>query len=157
MKRFKFSLEALLRLRLRAEETVKRELAAKNRQIIQAQGELKEIEHRHKELQKDQKAQRSQVADILSLRAAVAFRHKLLLDMQLKGQEIARSRRDLEAIRRKLVQATKERRAIEIVKENRFAEWREEYQAQEREFIDDVSQKAYIRKQKAAAVASVEE
>ena len=80
MKRFKFTLEALLRLRLRAEEAVKREMAAKNRQIIQAQAQLKDLERQHRELRQEQKARRSRAFCYLCLRnhvvgSAAKLRH----------------------------------------------------------------------------------
>jgi flagellar FliJ protein len=151
MKKFHFPLEALLRLRKRKEDAVKRELADKNRQIMQAQSELRETEQRLKELQAQQKLERGATTDILSLRQSVAYRHTLKSDLLTKGNALIALRQELDGIRRKLVQATKDKRALEIVREKRMAEWRAEYNAEEQEFIDDVSQKEYIRKKKQQA------
>lgn len=152
MKRFKFPLEVLLRLRKRKEDVIKRELADKNRQILQAQGEITELERKLRELQQMQKQERAASGtDILSLRHSVAYRHKLKTDLLQKGNELIALRHALEAIRRRLVQATKEKRALEIVREKRFAEWRSEYNAEQQEFIDDISQKQYIQKKRQQA------
>ena len=85
------------------------------------------------------------------LRASVAYRHKLKQDILKKGRQIDDLKADAVKIRKKLVEATKARRALEIIRERRFAEWKEEYKAQEQGFIDDISQQGFIRKSHSAA------
>jgi flagellar FliJ protein len=148
MKRFKFSLQVLLRLRKRKEEQVKRELAAKQRQLFKVQEALKQTGERLNNLQAEQKEERSRVADILALRQGVLYRHSLLAEMRQKTREIAALRLEAESIRQRLVKATQEKRSLEMVHDKRFDEWHSEYLAREQEFIDDVSQKVFIRKQK---------
>ena len=72
MKRFEFSLEALLEKRKREEEAVKLELADKNREVVQAQNELIEFERELKELQERQKRQRENVTDVQPLKWSVS-------------------------------------------------------------------------------------
>ena len=85
------------------------------------------------------------------MRQTVVYRSKLKIDLVNKGNKIQQLRREAEAIQKRLTQATKERRAIEIIGEHRFADWKREYLRQEQNFNDDVSQQGYIRKMHAAA------
>jgi flagellar export protein FliJ len=45
-----------------------------------------------------------------------------------------------------LIEATKKRRAVEIVKEHRLKEWKKESLAREQQFNDEISQQSFIRK-----------
>jgi flagellar export protein FliJ len=58
---------------------------------------------------------------------------------------------EAEVKRRDLVKATQQVRALELLRERRFAQWRLEYRREEQGFIDDVSGQAYIRRKKAVA------
>ena len=146
MKRFEFSLEALLEKRKREEEAVKLELADKNREIALAQGELLDFERELKELQELQKRQREYVTDVLPLKWSVSYRNKLKLDMVKKGEDIHRLQMERVDIRKKLVKATQKKRAIELLRENRYQEWLKENKHSQQVFLDDVSQQGFIRK-----------
>jgi flagellar export protein FliJ len=58
---------------------------------------------------------------------------------------------ELEQLRVRLAHARKECRVLEILKEKKFALWKKEYKKEEQEFIDDVSQKGYVRRLHAAS------
>ena len=146
MKRFKFGLDTLLEMRCRKEEQVKLLLAEKNRTIIDAQKEFSEIHTQLKELQNSEKLKREHVIDVTLLRYSVSYRFKLKENLLSAGQKIDDLKAQAEKIRKSLVAATKNRRAIEIIKEHRLAEWKKEYKSQEQGFIDDISQQGFIRK-----------
>jgi flagellar FliJ protein len=143
MQRFRFTLETLLELRRRKEDAVKLELARKQGEVGIAQGQLDALARAWDALQR-----------VVLMRHAVAFRHKLKLDMLAKGRQIDELKAEAERIRKRLVKATQEVRALELLRERRFAEWRKEYRAEEQGFIDDVSQQGYIRKKKNVASRS---
>jgi flagellar protein FliJ len=145
MKRFRFKLETLLQLRIRHEDEVKLQLGKKNREIIVARKEMAQLHDQLKELQSSEKQRRATAGDIVQLRYSVAYRHKLKQDMLGKGRQIDKLGAQALEIRGKLVQATRDRRAIEIVKERRFREWKKEYRSREQGFSDDISQQLYIR------------
>lgn len=155
MKKFVFPLQTLLEIRSRIEESVKNELAKKNKEIFHAQEDLAGIKNKLAFLNKEQKKQRSERADIVSMRHSVTYRHKLTGDMVKKGEEIAGLRQEAEIVKKRLIKAKKEKRAIELVREKRFNEWKKQLKAEEQEFIDDISQKEYIRKKNSAARSSV--
>lgn len=155
MKRFRFSLEALLEMRKRDEEAVKLALARKNQEIYQAQQELLDLEKQLKTLQEEQKKNREAVTDVLPLRYSVSYRNKLKRDMIRKGQDIYDLQNQRGDIRQRLIRATQRKRAIELIKEKQYREWLKENRLKEQGFIDDVSQQGFIRKQKTGKKASV--
>ncbi|MBD3393525.1 MAG: flagellar export protein FliJ [Chitinivibrionales bacterium] len=150
MQRFRFNLQTLLELRRRKEDAVKLDLARKRGKVKQAQQELGEIGRELTEVQKQQKDSR-QTSNVDSWRRGVAYRHKLKTDMLKKGRQVDDLKAEAEHIRKELVKATQQVRALELLRERRYAEWRKEYGLEEQGFIDDVSQQGFIRRKKAAA------
>ena len=148
MKRFEFSLEALLEMRKHEEEAVKLELADKNRELVLAQNELLDFERELKELQDLQKRQCENVTDVQPLKWSVSYRNKLKLDMIKKGRTIHKMQMDRVNIRKKLIKATQKKKAIELLRENRYQKWLKENKHSEQVFLDDVSQQGFIRKKK---------
>jgi flagellar FliJ protein len=155
MKRFRFSLDALLEMRKREEDAVKLALGRKNQEIHQAQGELQDLEKQLKQLQEQQHRTRETVTDVLPLRYSVSYRNKLKTDMLRKGEEIFTLQNQRGDIRKRLVRATQRRRAIELIKEKRYREWLKENKLREQVFIDDVSQQGFIRRRRKAQKPSV--
>lgn len=148
MKRFKFELETLLTIRERAEKSVKEELAQKNAEIINAQNLFSDIEQNLRNLQNEEKEKRSDTADVISMRFSVSFRNKLKADLLQEGQTIQALQREAWIIQQRLIRSTQEKKALELLKEKRFLEWKKRNNIKEQSFIDDISGQGYIRKQK---------
>lgn len=154
MKRFSFSLEALLEKRKQEEEEIKLELAKKNNEIYKAKNEIIDLATQLQNLQTEQKEKRKNISDVLQLKYSVSFRNKLKLDMLRKGRDIQELYRHLANIRQRLVKATQRKKAIELMRERRYRQWHKENKHREQVFIDDVSQQGFIRKQKTAKIFS---
>lgn len=154
MKKFTFSLEALLKKRRHEEEEIKLELARKNSEIYASQAELNGCYEQLKQLQENQKENRKNTSDILSLKHSVSFRNKLKMDILKKGQYIQELQKHFATIKHNLVQAKQKRRSIELIREKRYGEWKKEYKLKEQGFLDDVSQQGYIRNKKTAGKSS---
>ena len=144
MKRFTFKLGPLLELRKQHEERIKLMLAEKNREIIAANGELTGYYEALKELQTSEKSRRTGQEPVLLLRYSVAYRYKLKSDILRTGRRIDDLRAEASAIQRKLLGATKARRALEIIRDRQHEAWKKEYRHKEQQFIDDVAQQKYI-------------
>lgn len=143
MKRFRFTLEALLTIRKRQEEEVRREFARKNDEITRAETELRQLHESLRDLATEEKERRIGSVSVSELRSGVGYRHTLKLNVETTGKQIQRLRKEAGQIRLRLVEATKKKRAVEILKERRYTQWKEAYRAQEQEFTDDLSQKKY--------------
>lgn len=145
MKRFRFRLEVLLDLRMRREEKVKLELAEQNKAILKQQDKLNELHQELKNLQSDELKRRQQQDNILLLSTSVSYRYKLKKDMLTVGSKMDEIQENIYRIRKKLISATKDRKAVEILKERQKSEWQKNYRTQEQSFIDDIAQKNHIR------------
>jgi len=144
MKRFSFKLQTLLDVRNNLEEQLKLRLAAKNREIIGKSRELKELHDRLRDLQATEKSARSGNEPVLLMRYGVSYRYKLKSDILRTGRHIDELRAEANEIRRELVEATRARRALEIIRERQLSEWKKTYRRGEQNFIDDVAQQQYI-------------
>jgi flagellar biosynthesis chaperone FliJ len=101
-------------------------------------------------MQRDALEQRRGRADIVAFRQVVSYRHALKSAMLAKGREIERLQGEEREIRARLVEAIRQRRAIEAVREKRYQQWRKEYQTEERVVTDEVSQNVFIRRTRTA-------
>jgi flagellar FliJ protein len=146
MNRFRFRLEVLLDLRKKNEDKVKQKLAEKNGMIIEAQKKVNSVHDELKNFQTTEKTQRSNTINPLLLRYSISYRYKLKQDLIIAARSVDSLKADAYKIQKELVEATKKRRAVEIVKEHRLNEWKKESLAQEQKFNDEISQQSFIRK-----------
>jgi flagellar protein FliJ len=145
MKRFTFKLDTMLELRKQEEEKVKLELAEKNREIIALQEELNQAYLSLKELQASEKERRSGSEPVMEMRYGVAYRYKLKNDILTTGRSIDDLRAESNTIQKRLMEAIKRRRALEVIRDRRYSAWKKNYLREEQKFIDDVAQQKYSR------------
>jgi flagellar protein FliJ len=154
MKRFSFRLQTLLDMKKRKEEEIKRALAEKNGQIAKAQRKMEEIRLELVRFQAAEKKQRGLSPTAQYLRLSVTYRFKLQGDISGVYRKIIALTKESQEIILSLTEAKKESRALEILKEKKYLQWKLEGKREEQEFVDDISQKEYIRKGKTAQVDS---
>lgn len=145
MNRFNFRLEALLEMRKNQEENIKLLLAQKNYQIIDAQKKINSIHDELQRLQKSECEQRKHSQNPVLFRFSISYRYKLKQDLVNAVREADDLKAEAFTIQRELVEVIKKRRAVEIVKEKRFQEWKKKYKIREQNFMDDISQRLFIR------------
>jgi flagellar FliJ protein len=149
MKKFTFRLEALLTVKKNKEEEVKRRLAEKNREAEMSRQEISRIQEELRQFQSGEKSKRGGgAADIASMRGSVAYRNQLKMSILKEGQRLDEIMVAAYKINQELIIAAQERRAVEIIKEKRYDEWKKENAAAEQKFMDDLSQQAFSRKQR---------
>ena len=148
MKKFIFTLQALLDMKLHKEEEIKRRLATKNIEAQEARRLIEETQDKLKQFQADEKEKRSGGEDIVSLRNSVSYRHDIKRELLDAGRKLDNIMVAIYAVNQELVKASQERRAVEIIKEKKFAEWKKQNNMIEQKFIDDLSQQGYIREKK---------
>ena len=146
MKRFNFTLETLAEIRRRKEDAVKLRLAAKNREVLAMQERLSGIDTSLVELQTEERQNRQNcTADVSELKHALTFRHKLQRDIRTATASLATLNKHVDGIRRELTTATKDKKALELLRESRLSDWKYRVHVAEQNFNDDVSQQKYIR------------
>ncbi len=154
MKKFRFALEPVLSLRERKEEQIKLQYAAKIAQIVETQKTREGIVRELQNLQESEKQNRAGAKNITLLRYSVAYRFKLKNDLLMISQKIDDMNAEAFEIHKQLIQAAKERRAIELIKERQIKQWKKEYRLNEQGIIDDISQQGFIRKTKSESYKS---
>jgi flagellar protein FliJ len=123
MKKFRFQLLTLLEIRQRKEDEIKLLLGSKTREIL------------------DIRNTQTQIYDQL-----VAYRFKLKSDLLNIIKKIDDLQIEADKIREMLTEAVKKRRAIEIIRDRRMAQWHKELLSKEQGIIDEISQQGYLRK-----------
>ncbi|MCL2688991.1 MAG: flagellar export protein FliJ [Chitinispirillia bacterium] len=151
MKKFVFNLQTLLDMKLRKEEEVKRRLAKKNREAEETRKSIEDIQEKLKQFQAGEKETRGGGEEnIVSLRNSVSYRHDIKRELLSAGRKLDNIMVAIYAVNQELVKASQERRAVEIIKEKKYAEWKKENNMIEQKFIDDLSQQGYIREKNAS-------
>ncbi len=153
MKRFSFRLQTLLTMKERRQEELARKVAEKNNEIILTVKSLQEGRDRFAAFQDEEKRQRTVALSAMLLRLSVVHRHELQRDIEDTGRRIAGLKQELQAAVQSLTEAKKETKALEILRDKKRAQWKQDYAREEQEFTDDVSQKAHIRASKTAGSA----
>jgi flagellar FliJ protein len=139
MSRFRFALEPLLRARRAVEERVQRRVA--------------EIERERQALEDRLRAQQLHIAqgkralregligsvNMPGLRLHAADSIQLLRAGHRIVLALAGVHQRLEAARRELVEAARQRRAIEILRERRFEEWKQGMEKSETAALDELA------------------
>jgi len=149
MKKFTFKLDTLLTVKKNKEDEIKRRLAEKNREAEEVRAEIERAQGKLKDFQRSVKEQRlcggENVAD---LRQSVSHRNALKLNLLKTGQKLDSVMVEAYGINQELIKAAQERRAVEIIREKRYEEWKKENAAAEQKFIDELSQQMYVRANK---------
>ena len=128
MKRFTFRLQSLLDIRRRTEDEIKNRIAHKNTQINETAVRLKELGEELTNMQRTQLQRRSGPTDVVSLRLSVSYRYTLKSRMAETIRFIDTLKKEREEIRGELVEARRAVRAIELLRERQFAQWKKKYE-----------------------------
>lgn len=140
MKKFSFRLDKLLELRKLEEENIKLQLAQKNREIFEIRKKITKIFEELKRLEAEEKEKRKNINTTILLRSWVAYKYKLKDELLKTAYTIDNLNKEAEKIKNKLTKVMKAKRALEIIKNNRFTEWKKDYLKTEQNFIDDIAQ-----------------
>ena len=151
MKRFRFRLQTLLDIKIRTEDRIKRKLAEENSRVMAAARNMVELQEQLKQFQIDEKRQRLKSVTAGALRASINYRFKLQADIAGKNKQILDLKQSVQSMVRMLMEAKKETKALEILRDKKLVEWKHDNKLREQEFTDDVSQKGFIKKTRTAA------
>ena len=126
MKRFSFSLQSILDLRIQEEEEAKRELADKEQELYNCQVQVGEVQQAIKDFQKEQKEGRNSSQSIMKLRLSVSWRDSLKADLLNRAQQMQDIQIDINRAKQKLIEAVKKRKGLEILRDKQYEEWKTE-------------------------------
>jgi flagellar FliJ protein len=147
MSRFRFSLEPLLTARRHAERERQRAVAELERERRDLENRLRKQQQfigEGKRLARDQLVGR---LDLSAMREHAAATIALMRDAQRVVLELAGVHKRLDSARAELVEAARQRRAVELLRERRYERWKREINRAEDAAIDELAVHAAARKE----------
>jgi flagellar FliJ protein len=140
MPKFVFQLEAVLRHRKMLEEQRQRELGLAQTEMSRMQAQLRELDETAKSVSEDVKANR--LTGQLDM-AFLAAHRRYVLAMQRKAielaQKMAAQQLVVDAARKQLAEAAKQRKVIEKLRERQHDRWKVELSRKELEQLQEVN------------------
>ncbi len=150
MPKFVFKLEPLLEARRRAEETEQRAVAAIERQRLaledllrDRQGEIIEAKHGMRQTLVGR-------IDLRDLRLRAGMSLHLVRQAQQLALQLAGLHKRIEAARAVLVEATRRRRALELLRDRHLARWKRAIEKAETAALDELAVSAAAQRRRTA-------
>jgi flagellar FliJ protein len=145
MAKFRFSLRAVLEHREMIEEQKQRAVAALEAERVRLENAIRECQ-RGIALERDDMRRALTAGDVRAARAQSAASVRLAAVAQRAVVELAGLHRRLEAARAELLEATKRKKAVELLKGRRYEEWKREQDRREMAALDELAVMAAGRK-----------
>ncbi|MCP3903362.1 MAG: hypothetical protein GY715_06975 [Planctomycetes bacterium] len=148
MKKFTFKLEPLLTTRRRAEQDKQRAVADLERQ----RRELEDTLRRHQEFISTGKRSMADrlvgTLEVASLRAHAGSTIQLMRHAHRILLELAGVHKRLEGARDELIEATRKRRAVELLRERRYEQWKTRMNKLEDDALDELAVQSAARSER---------
>lgn len=138
MAKFIFSMENLLRIKIKLEDQAKAEYGIQMAILRQEELKLESLRQRRDALQADLKEQVSAVLDLFRIRQLEDGVENMKYNMKIQKLVIADQQKKVDRAREKLDEAMKERKTYEKLKEKAFEVFKQEVNAQEQKEIDEL-------------------
>lgn len=144
MKKFRYRLEPLLKIKSHVERQRQKEHAAALNQVYRQQEVLEEIESRRQDTFRKQAEKLSGRVSTVRLQMATRYLSKLRRDT-ITGTELLRGlEEEAERRRVKLIDATKEKKIFEKLKERKHEKYQGEINLGERKELDEIAGNSHI-------------
>lgn len=147
MTRFAFTLQPLLDLRRRREQQAQVALAAVNQQRLNLERRLRQQQEL---IRSDKHALRGRLVGLLdtdALRLQAVSAVQGMRTAQRLAVELAGVHKRLSTTRAELVEATRARRAIELLRDRRYEQWRREQSRADAATIDELATNSAARQE----------
>lgn len=145
MARFRFSLEAVLRYRKSLEQLKQKAVAELEIERVRLEGLIRQ-QQLGLERERSELSGLLTEADMRGVRWQAAAAVRMVAVAQRYAIELAGVLKRLEAARAELLEASKRRKAVELLKERRFDEWRTDEAHRELASVDELAVMAAGRK-----------
>ncbi|GEM_PF-984708 len=146
MKRFRFRLQKLLQVKTYNKMQKQKELSQAERARRMEEAHLALLhQHLHDEINALKTVSRDRV-DVSRLTRSVYYQHRLLVNMVTQERVIAEARRKEEIKRGQLIEATKEEKTFEKLKERQQYRYLVEVDHLMQKEIDEISKNIFVRR-----------
>lgn len=139
MAKFRFELEPLLKARRMTEQSHQRAVAAIEHERMQLENALRQLQQQISSEKSTLQTELVGTIDAHQLRLAAASTMQTMRKAQRIVLELAGVHRRLETARTHLIEATRQRRAVEILREKRFEEWKSKLDKSETDALDELA------------------
>lgn len=138
MKKFKFRYESVLKMRMDKEEDLKNELAKKIKERQELLDKLEKMKTRFLEYSnwiQEQLISESHEFDLRAINDGKKYYRNNINEYQY---QIQKKEKEIEAVKAKLVEAMKERKVMDKLKEKEFQNYIEEINKQDTKLIEEI-------------------
>jgi flagellar FliJ protein len=149
MRKFSFRLEPVLDYREIREDLAQRRLADAMREAARVEEVLAGLRQRRERLIEEMAMSQDGAVNLVQVQQCVDYLGYLLACIDRTRAELAEMVAHVEQRRRELVEATRDKKVLERVKERDFAEYVREAQALEQKFLDEVATIRHARSMRA--------
>lgn len=139
MAKFRFELEPLLKARRMVEQSHQRAVAALEHERMKFEDLLRQLQQQISSEKSGLQMELTGVIDAHQLRLGAAATMQTMRKAQRIVLELAGVHRRLETARAQLIEATRHRRAVELLREKRLEEWKSRLDKQETDAIDELA------------------
>lgn len=145
-RRFRFRLQTVLEYKQRREEEEQRELAKKKEILAKEEKRLRSLQ-RLQETRRQELAEKSAKGDLNvdELRMYHEHQKKMARDIAHQNVRVQQAQADMEFQRQKLLQASKEKKTYEKLKEKHHQAFVAEVEAEEAKLIDEIATTKFDR------------
>lgn len=147
MPRFRFQLQALLDFRVRREDELKRRLGELERVIQAEQETLMELERSLREAAASYEELESSDVDLERARLYRGFYRWLCSRIEDQQEVIAELKEEMKAQRNRVVEAMRERKIVQSLRDNQFEQFRLDELRREQAFLDDIAISRHVYSQ----------
>ena len=143
MAKFKYKMQNILNIKLKLEEQVKMDFAAKMRTLNEEEEKLSVIEKRKHLFDLEGKKLRSENLNILKLKENNEAIKILIEEIEKQRGCVEKAKKNVELAREQLRVAMQERKTQEKLSENAFEVFKKEINAQESKEVDELTSYTY--------------
>ena len=146
MKKFKFKLQSLMNLRERREEEAKKNYRESLKKINDEENKLLEMKTELKKFESEYQKTISINPELMS--QFYLYYEKLEHNVIEQREQVALAKQEMEINKKNLIEARKERKKIEKIKENELERYLDEVKKAEQKFIDEIATQKFNEKKK---------
>jgi len=144
MKKFEFRLQTLLDLRISKEHAIKAELARliakQNAEIALQQDYKRRVKEYYARLSANMRKGTFSYSEALMCER---FAYNAQKAIELSQKRVEQMQPEIEKVRQRLIQASKERKVVERLKERKYEEYMYQYNREMGKELDDLNQRMY--------------
>ena len=138
MTRFSFRLESILQIKIKLEEQAKMEFAAAKMRLNEEEDKLQALKDRKEQYEEELKKLYLGTLDVRRINSTAGAIKVTETQIKTQGFAVKRAQKKVDAATTKLNTVMQERKSMEKLKENKFAEYMQAYNEEESKQTDEL-------------------